>query len=379
MKPRIAIVRGKFLNAYEMQIYAPLAKYYDITGFGSLTPYHERFSFPVVKLASPMDIPNFRYKMPVLNRLCIDAHYLVGLENRLKGFNLVHTAETYFHYTQQCLNAKKKGYVKKVIATVLENIPFNNEGIWGRRAYKKRAREELDHIIALTHKTKEVLLLEGCDSSKITVIGHGIDTRIFTPRVNHWKHISNPDSNTFNITYSGRLETYKGVYDLLNAVAILLKDKKITQKMQFVFIGQGSEYKKMLQKEQELGISSHVIHRQVPYEHMPEAYRSADIVVAPSMSTPTWQEQYCTALLEAQSMGIPILTTRSGGIPENVGNSVLFVDEHDPEGIAHALKNYIEHPFLRLKMAKRARKRAENVHDVRLIAESIKKVYESVL
>jgi len=97
------------------------------------------------------------------------------------------------------------------------------------------------------------------------------------------------------------------------------------------------------------------------------------------MSTPTWQEQYCTALLEAQSMGIPILTTRSGGIPENVGNSVLFVDEHDPEGIAHALKNYIEHPFLRLKMAKRARKRAENVHDVRLIAERIKKVYESVL
>src|SRR3990172_12886687 len=159
MKKKIAIVRGKFLNRYEMQFFEPLIRDFDITAFGSLTSFHDRFRFPVVKLPSPMDLPDFPYKMSVLNRLLTDAHYLVGLEEKLRGFDLVHTAETYFHYTQQCLNAKRKGYVKKVIATVLENIPFNNEGIWGRKAFKKRAREELDHVIALTHKTKEVLLL----------------------------------------------------------------------------------------------------------------------------------------------------------------------------------------------------------------------------
>jgi hypothetical protein len=127
MKPRIAIVRGKFLNAYEMQFYNPLAKTYELTGFGSLTSYHDSFSFPVKKLMSPMDIPDFPYRLPILNRLFSDAHYLYGLEHDLRGFDLVHTAETYFHYTQQCLNAKKMGYVKKVIATVLENIPFNND------------------------------------------------------------------------------------------------------------------------------------------------------------------------------------------------------------------------------------------------------------
>ena len=133
---KIAIVRGKFLNRYEMQFYEPLTKWFDMTAFGSQTSNHDRFSFPVIKLPSPMDIPDFscgagsRFARPfllsILNRVCIDAHYLVGLENRLKGFDIVHTAETYFHYTQQCLNAKRKGYVKKVIATVLGNIPFNN-------------------------------------------------------------------------------------------------------------------------------------------------------------------------------------------------------------------------------------------------------------
>src|SRR5581483_1784343 len=112
----------------------------------------DAFAFPVVKLPSPMDLPDFPYKMPILNRIFTDAHYLLGLEENLKGYDLVHTAETYFHYTQQAIEAKQKGQVKKVIATVLENIPFNNEGIWGRKEFKSNARENLDHMIALTER-----------------------------------------------------------------------------------------------------------------------------------------------------------------------------------------------------------------------------------
>src|SRR3990172_767068 len=96
---KIAIVRGKFLNRYEMQFFEPLVRYFDITAFGSLTPFHDRYAFPVVKLASPMDLPDFPYKMPILNRLFTDAHYLLGLTERLQGFDLVHSAETYFYYT----------------------------------------------------------------------------------------------------------------------------------------------------------------------------------------------------------------------------------------------------------------------------------------
>src|SRR3989344_5975033 len=179
-----------------------------MTAFGSLTSYHDQFSFPVVKLPSPMDIPDFPYKMPILNRLFVDAHYLVGLENRLKGFDIVHTAETYFHYTQQCLNAKRKGYVKKVNATVLENIPFNNEGIWGRKNYKRRSREELDHIIALTNKTKEALLAEGADPQKITVISHFVDTKRFKPSKTELSRRNASGRRDFTILFSGRLEGY---------------------------------------------------------------------------------------------------------------------------------------------------------------------------
>lgn len=240
MKPKVAIVRGKFLNRYEMQFFEPLTATYDITAFGSLTPFHDTFAFPVVKLPSPMDLPEIPYKMPILNRLYTDAQYLFGLEERLKGFDLVHTAETYFRYTQQCLDAKKRGYVKKVIATVLETIPFNNEGIWGRKEFKKRARTELDHIIALTQKTKDTLITEGADPDKITIIHHYVDTKRFAPSAQVQKRRFDPKKKHFTVLFSGRLETYKGVFDILEAAVRLLKDKELKNySVQFLFAGEG--------------------------------------------------------------------------------------------------------------------------------------------
>ena len=114
-KNKIALVIGKFLNKFEMQAFEPLTKSFQMVGFGSLKPMHRNFQFPVVHLASPVDLPAFPYKMQILNRIFVDAQYLFGLGKHLEGFDIAHSAETYFHYTKQCLDAKKKGYVKKVL------------------------------------------------------------------------------------------------------------------------------------------------------------------------------------------------------------------------------------------------------------------------
>jgi len=382
MKPTVAIVRGKFLNRYEMQFYEPLIKTYRITAFGSLYPYHDRFAFPVVKLPSPMDLScgaGSRFVRPILNRLFTDAHYLLGLEDRLRGFDIVHTAETYFRYTQQCLDAKRKGYVKKVIATVLENIPFNNEGIRGRAAYKLRARRELDHIIALTHKTKEALLSEGADSGKITVIPHFVDSKRFAPskeavlrRKSH--------SKSLTILFAGRLEEYKGVFDILQAIQMLKKDRSLRGvPFRMVFVGNGSQKEKMERQEWLLGLSDIVSHTEASYDDMPAVYNQADIFIAPSVPTPTYDEQYCTVLLEAQANGLPIVTTRTGGIPENVGNAAVMVAPGDIMGLKRSIKGFITDTKLRVGYAYRARQRAMAVHDIHIGAEKLSAVYRNVL
>lgn len=375
---KLAIVRGKFLNAYEMQIFEPLVSKYDITGFGSLSAYHDSFSFSVEKLPSPMDLPEFPYKMQILNRVCTDAHYLFGLEEKLKGFDIVHTAETYFRYTQQSLRAKKRGYVQKVVATVLENIPFNNEGIWGRKEYKRKSREELDHIIALTKRTKEALILEGANPEKISVVGHGIETKRFLPRKDWLRNEKN--KKKFSILFSGRLEIYKGIYEVVYAAKLLLTDPELREyHLSFNVIGEGHEKEKLLSLERKLGIQKFIHHKSVAYHLMPGIYNSADLFWSPSKPTQTYQEQYCTALLEAQSAGLPIVTSLSGGIPENVDNAGILVGPGDVYSLKEAMKEYILNHEKRILFSQKARKRALEVHDVQIIADKLDKVYQKVL
>jgi alpha-maltose-1-phosphate synthase len=303
----------------------------------------------------------------------------LGLEEKLKGFDLVHTAEMYFHYTQQCLNAKKKGYVKKVIATVLENIPFNNEGIRGRKEFKKRARLELDHMIALTEKTKRAMIAEGADPEKITVISHFVDTKRFKPAKDALVRRQSKHKD-FSILFSGRLEVYKGVLDILTAAALLKNDDDLRGYiLRFIFAGDGSLKTHMMEEEKRLGLEQSVFHIRASYADMPGVYDKADIFIAPSKPVPTYDEQYCTALLEAQAAGLPIITTKTGGIPENIGDAGVLVAPGDVQAIARAVKTYILQEAKRRMYEKLARRRAESVHDITIGAKKLSALYTKIL
>lgn len=376
IKTKIAIVRGAFLNAYEMQSFEPLVDRYNLTAFGSYSSFHSEFSFPTKILFSPMDLARgagSRYVSAIINRLFVDAHYLFGLEEALSGFDIVHTAEMYYRYTKQALDTKKDGKVKKVIATVLENIPHNNEGIWGRKEYKRRSREELDHIIALTHKTKDALILEGADEKKITVIGHGIDVSRFTPK----KEKKDP-RNPLLILFVGRLEYTKGVDDVLTVIRMFASDEKHRGLVKFQIVGDGSMRTLVDQASKELPVGF-LTRKQADYKEMPSMYANADIVIAPSKPTKTWDEQYCTVLLEAQAMGLPIVTTRTGGISENVGEAAILIKPGDAQGLFDGVRAFVDSKEMRDAYGIKARKRALLVHDARLVADKIARVYEKVL
>src|SRR3989338_421580 len=106
---KVALIRGRYLTKYEMQTYELLRNKYDITAFGSLSAYHKSFKFKTRLLASPVDLIGLSDKIyfpqrlmhGALNRLFIDSQFLLGLEKNLQGFDIAHTAETYFGFTHQ--------------------------------------------------------------------------------------------------------------------------------------------------------------------------------------------------------------------------------------------------------------------------------------
>jgi len=370
---RVAIVRGKYLNQYEMQSYEPLKNEFDLVGFASLKPLGDEFNFRVEKLPSPLDLPDFPFKMPLLNRVFSDGHFLLGLERKLAGFDIAHSAETYFGITRQCLWAKGAGLVKKVVVTIWENIPFANEGIWGRRRLKKEAILGADFFIACSQKARQALLKEGVENEKVKVVYPGIDLKKFSPA-------RREKTNELIILFVGRLEKYKGVYEILKAIKLLLMDKKLKEKkMRFWFVGDGREKKKFFKLEKRLGIEKFIKHFTARYSKITEIYKKADIFWAPSWETEYWQEQFGMAILEAQAAGLPIITTDCGSIKENAGDEAFYVEQGDCFGLYKIAKKLILDKRLRLEKGRKARKRAESFFDCERTALAISSIYKRLI
>lgn len=79
----------------------------------------------------------------------------------------------------------------------------------------------------------------------------------------------------------------------------------------------------------------------IPHERLLALYRSGQVsaFVLPSINTEDGQhEGIPVALMEAMAAGIPVVSTRTGSIPELVRDGAgLLVEEKDPEGLADAI------------------------------------------
>jgi len=359
---KVIIVRGAFLNPFELQNYYPLAEKFDITAVSSKFPISEQVSLPLNKLWSPTDLPNFPFKYPILNRIFTDAHFLYNLDQVIEGADMVHVAETYYGYTHQTVMAKRRGLVKKIISTVWEILPHNNEGIKGRKEFKQLARENIDHFIAITDLAKKALLKEGVPEKKISVIGVGVDLKKFRPRTIIKK------KRSINILCVARLVPEKGVEDLMKA---FLKIRERNTHVHLTFIGDGP-------LRHDLSGFKNVHIKKVPYREIQNEYKNADIFCLPSRVTKTWQEQYGMCLVEAMACGLPIVTTFTGAIPEVCGDSVLYSQPMEPISLQTNLEKLIYNVELRRKMSVEARARAVEKFDHLQVARNLQVLYQKV-
>lgn len=78
----------------------------------------------------------------------------------------------------------------------------------------------------------------------------------------------------------------------------------------------------------------------VEHDKLPELYNLADIAVLPSM----WEEPAGLTMVEAMACGTPVITTKSGGIPEYVADAgiVLERDENLSREIASSIDLLLE-------------------------------------
>jgi len=195
------------------------------------------------------------------------------------------------------------------------------------------------------------------DTCKVITVNNGIDLTLFHPNKLTRESVRqelNIQEDDFLMVYSGRVNKEKGIDVLIDAL-ILLKD---VPKIKLLVIGgsffgndfsEDAFYKSLREKAEQ--IPDRIIFTGFkPYNEIPDYLAASDLAVIPSV----WDDPFPTTVLEAQAMGLPIITTNKGGIPEEVSpeNAILLdVDENMTKNLSAAIEALYNDEQLRHKMS----------------------------
>jgi glycosyltransferase involved in cell wall biosynthesis len=370
MKARVAILRGEWLNPFELQSYEPLLGSYDLFGIGARDGLFELRSVRVpVVLLRPLG------RNRIARRVLGDrSARLLRLEPALSRCALVHTAETFLAVSEQAAEIRaRQGF--KLVLTCWENIPFLHDDD-ARLAIRKRSvKDATDVFIAVTEAARQALLLEGVPTERVVVQPAGVDRRIFRPLkrdealLNEWA----VPADWTTVLYCGRLIREKGTIDLIRAAAALPRTI-------LVLVGTGPERPRLEAAARAYDVDGRIrFLGSVGYSQMPRVYATADVFCLPSVSTPYWQEQFGMVLVEAMACGIPVVTTSTGSIPEVVGDAALVVPPYAPYELGAALDLLVADPRRRSELAEAGLQRVSERYDAERVAASIADIYDRVL
>jgi len=248
-----------------------------------------------------------------------------------------------------------------------------------KRVYAKK----LGRIKAVVGVSRYVLArsLDALDLAEATgtVLHNGADTKFFRPRERDQEMLRRMygiEANDVLVMYSGYIARKKGLHVLLEAVRAMKNVRLI--------VAGGTFYsKRKVEDETYLRrVQSHVrqmynvVHvGPVGRNSLADLYACADILVVPSL----WEDPCPLVVAEAMASGLPVVGTRSGGIPELVTNGKTgYIVPRSAERIRDAIMTLARDDTLRRRMSKNARRYAVRNLDWDVITAKIERVYRKI-
>lgn len=331
--PRIVLLRGPHANVPELRTWEVLGDGYEVT---VLVPEANEADVSALEIGQvPIRTVGGRMPGGRVGRLATRAvgdRYL-GLEDALRGADVVHAAELGFWFSRQAAQLKRAlGF--KLVLTVWETLPFVDayRNVRTRR-YRREVLAATDRFLATTARARDALVLEGAAPERIAVAYPGIAVERFAVA----QQARPPADGRHLILSIGRLVWEKGHQDLLRAVALLRARGR--DDMRVLILGVGPEEKRLRGVVSDLGLDDVVeLRGYVEHDRLPEVYAQASCFVLASLTMRYWEEQFGLVLAEAMAGHVPIVAAASGAIPEVVGESGTLFPAGDWVGLADVLE-----------------------------------------
>ena len=226
---------------------------------------------------------------------------------------------------------------------------FPSPVLKGRRYVLSRAA----FVMARSPGAQNLALQWGA-SGEVALVPHAIPSW-HTPKARR-------SSGPFTVGYAGRLVAEKGLDDLLAAVAAMKTSARL------LLVGDGP----MREQLQRTAPWVDVVVGQ-RHEEMDQLFAEMDVLVLPSRTTPTWEEQFGRVLVEALWCGTPVVGAESGQIPwvvATTGGGRTY-PEGDVRELSRILDELAVDPLQRRSMVARGRKVVEETFSTEAVATTL--------
>ena len=266
------------------------------------------------------------YPVRTHGELDVVAGYRLARLCRKEKFDILHLHAA--HALALGVWAKLFGASGKMVAS--RRVDFHIKKNWLSRF--KYDNPYLDRIICISDQIRKVLLTDGIPAEKLRTIHSGVDVHRFDgifPPDDFRDQLGIPADHILVGTMAAMAD-HKDYPNLLRAADIVCRR---TANITFCAVGSGPEEAKIHNLAEALGLGDRFIFTGFRKD-VGNFIKSYDIFVHAS-----YLEGLGTSILDAQSVGLPIITTRTGGIPEIIdhGKTGILVPPRDPRSLADAI------------------------------------------
>lgn len=208
---------------------------------------------------------------------------------------------------------------------------------------------KVQHIIVPSFASQNSLLRYGFPLSKVSVIYHGVDHRLFKKdEVSREKLRRKLGlSKDFVVINVGRFVKYKGQITLVKIM------RKFPNSV-LILVGKGEEEKKINEVALKMGVR--ILHfKDVSNEFLSSLYNAADVYVHTSTL-----EGFGLTILEAMACDLPVVAYKTADLDQIVGDTGYLLDVGDTDGIKSALWFLLENYDMRKRLGESASLRSKN-------------------
>lgn len=226
-----------------------------------------------------------------------------------------------------------------------------------------------DQVITVSEGVRQYLIGAGVPAERIVAVPTGINLKHFNPARPDLADVRNRFNiprTSFVIGIVAVLRFPKGHRFLIAAVKQLITE---FPQLTLLIVGTGPQEHNIRNLIAELKLEKHVL-MLGQQDNIPSILQALDAFVLPAQ-----EEALGTALVEATAMGVPVIATHIGGIPEVVGEAGLLFPAEDVDALLGHLRRLIGSPDLAARMRTQGMARARELYDEKLMVRRTEELY----